>query len=127
MTDYSNYKAEDFLQDESFLEYCRGSEEETARWAEIVRSYPDIAGEVSLALELHHILSVRVTGAEKEVAASTLKQSIANQPEISGTETAAPIRSIHRMHNRRRFAMLGAAAIAGILVLTAIVYKGMHS
>lgn len=76
---YDLYTTEDFLTDESFVNYClRNNEEDTRFWEDLLMLHPHLSAPASKAEELFFKLSVRVSPKEKQQELEKLKSIIEN-------------------------------------------------
>jgi transmembrane sensor len=113
MTDYSNYKCEDLLLDESFLNYCREPEgSDRLLWKQRLSEYPQLAAEAKLARQLFAIVSITVPGEQKTEA---IKQVTKQINSGTGGESLAPVHFIRkpRRSNWVRYAI--AVMLIGIV------------
>jgi transmembrane sensor len=81
--DYESYQTDDFLTDESFIQYCYNEKEAAkAKWENIIAEKPELIKKISDARELCLLLGIRVSPAEKAIALERLKAAINESPEV---------------------------------------------
>ncbi|MES2265666.1 MAG: FecR domain-containing protein [Bacteroidota bacterium] len=107
--DYINFNIEDFLTDESFVNYCYElNEADKAHWENIIRTQPLLKRKIADARELCLLLGIKVSKEEKQDALAKLKASIA--AEQLKTKTS-------ELTNVRRLWMPRIAIAATLLIL----------
>ncbi len=117
MTDYSTFKAEDFLLDDRFIDYCKNRNDNNFRES-LIKNNPIIETEVNKAVELFEILSVSTSPEEKEVELKRLKASLSSS---DNKLNQLPI--INSKFNFGRFKNFAAAAIIlGIIAVGSFWY-----
>ncbi|MBO9632687.1 MAG: DUF4974 domain-containing protein [Chitinophagaceae bacterium] len=80
MEDYSKYRAEDLLQDEGFLNYCRSANlPDMEKWEQFLREHPSMAPVVMEAKRLFQLLSITASDEEKQAGAQKLKAAIESE------------------------------------------------
>ncbi|MDB5127744.1 FecR domain-containing protein, partial [Mucilaginibacter sp.] len=76
--DYINFNIEDFLTDESFINYCYElNDADKAHWENIILTQPLLKKKIADARELCLLLGIKVSKADKQEALAKLKASIA--------------------------------------------------
>ncbi|MCO5934722.1 FecR domain-containing protein [Mucilaginibacter sp. RB4R14] len=76
--DYINFNIEDFLTDESFINYCYElNEADKTHWENIILTQPLLKKKIADARELCLLLSIKISKEEKQDALTKLKASIA--------------------------------------------------
>lgn len=84
--DYTLYKIEDFLTDESFIGYCLKEEPEVvAYWEGILKQHPELTAIIQQAESLFLVLALKVDPQEKQNELEKLKN------RIESTELADPV------------------------------------
>ncbi|RWY53828.1 FecR family protein [Mucilaginibacter gilvus] len=113
--DYNNYNVEDFLTDESFINYCYDlNEADKAHWEDVILTQPLLKKKIADARELCLLLAIRVTKADKQKELEKLKAAIALEKLES-----VPIVKVRRLWIPR----LAIAATILALVIAYGVYK----
>ncbi|MBD1363205.1 FecR domain-containing protein [Mucilaginibacter sp. ZT4R22] len=113
--DYNNYNVEDFLTDESFINYCYDlNEADKAHWENIILTQPLLKKKIADAHELCLLLAIRVTKADKHKELEKLKAAIAGE-KLKGV----PVAKVRRLWIPR----LAIAATILALVIAYGVYK----
>jgi transmembrane sensor len=124
MPDYANYKAADFLLEESFLNYCRNIPADKAFWENFIEKHPATLTEINHAKNLYSIVSIKVSDEEKKMAANKLKVVIELDNQQTESDTSHnlvyPITSRFKKYFYR---FTAAAAVAGIIIYAAVVYN----
>lgn len=111
---YTDFKAADFLLDESFINYCSASNQgDIAFWENYLQTHPEQAEEIKIARELCHIIAVTPAAADKQQVLARLKQSV---------EAEAPHR-VPSKGNRRIYRWMAAASVAAIFVVGYLLFK----
>lgn len=122
MQDYTHYKAEALLMEDSFLNYCgKKNDADTAFWESYVQQHPHITEEVNLAKDMYHALSITVPTEETQLAFDKFKLAINNSADLHSI-TTTPVIPIHRTGRKRLYAIVAAATMIGIII-TAIFYN----
>lgn len=125
MPDYTTYKAEDLLMDESFVDYCKGNNPESVKfWDNFLTAHPQMSAEVDSAKKLYQLISVTIPVEEKHAALDKIKEEIVSGRYTSETtDDEAPVYQMtaSRKMNWRRY--VAAAAIIGILALPVLWYN----
>ncbi|SEN25340.1 FecR family protein [bacterium A37T11] len=81
--DYFKYSSEDFLNDDSFLNYCHGKNPvDTAYWEKLLAEQPTWREKALEAKKIGLLLSIRVDAEEKKRALQHLKTAIAGSPQL---------------------------------------------
>lgn len=126
MIDYSHYKAEDFLLDDSFIEYCRNKNAAVIKiWEIYVATYPKVLEEVLLAKKMYHTLSITVTPEEKQHALNKFKEFISKpvyEDKSPGKYIPVYPVSFWKKKKKQLFQVTAAALIVGILLTTVTRY-----
>lgn len=113
--DYSLYKIEDFLTDESFIKYClREDAEVVSYWEEVIHLHPELADTINKAESLFMIFALKVDPAEKQRELEKLKLVIESDEYNYTSETENP----QRIVPVRKYVWLSAAAAILICVGT---------
>jgi len=93
--DYSNFNVEDFLTDESFINYCYGADETDDRhWENVILTQPLLRKNINEARELCLLLGVRVSKADKQQALYNLKSAIKAETFRAGKPKTTLLRKI---------------------------------
>jgi len=110
------YKAEDFILNDSFVRYClRSNDTDVQFWENWLQRYPHKQAEVDKAREWVFILGLRLTPEEKEVEFQSLRQRIsAITPATEEPPAATPV-----IHLRSRWKTIFRISAAAILILVA--------
>lgn len=75
--DYLDYTIEDFLVEESFVNYCfQLNDEDVLYWENVLIEQPALIDKINQAKDLCLMLSVRVDNIEKDLALGKLKEAI---------------------------------------------------
>jgi len=113
MTDYSNFKAEDLLLDDSFIDYCRGLDRQAVtRWELILQDNEALGLEAAKAREIFYMASVTVSMEEKQEDLNRLRSSIGRSVSSIPAEPKIP-----RMAWTR---WVAAAALVGVIAAASI-------
>jgi transmembrane sensor len=81
--DYGLYQIDDFLTDDSFVQYCYDDNAAAkAKWENILAERPELTQKISEARELCLLLGIRVSPAQKAIALERLKAAIDASPEV---------------------------------------------
>jgi transmembrane sensor len=87
-TNYASYKIEDFLSDESFINYCLNENPaDVLLWESILKSQPALIEITSQSKALFYLLSIKVNPSEKETELLKLQATI-EQSESAGISLA---------------------------------------
>lgn len=106
--DYSLYKIEDFLTDESFIRYCLKEDGEAiAYWEEVLQKQPELRDVIQQAESLFIVLAIKVDPVEKEKELNKLKFAIENEALEEVAETEIPQETVRF---KPKYAWLSAAA-----------------
>jgi transmembrane sensor len=116
--DYTTYKAEDFLLDESFGRYCAGDPAEVKAWKNFLQLHPQMAVEVSLAQKLYNGLSIKASTEEKQLALQDLKARIA-------AENTGIVRSMNSGKWKKILAV--AAVLTAVIIAVAVLYTSSRN
>ena len=117
MVDYTTYKAIDLLQDEHFINYCKGKKEAIAFWNNYLLQQPDLQSEVDKAQKLYAIMSIRPTATDKKIALENLRNALTLEKQFVNS---ARVVSIAASPKKWRYAMMVAAVLTGIILTAAI-------
>lgn len=105
---YSLYKIEDFLTDESFIKYClREDPEVVMYWEEVLKNQPELTNIIQQAESLFMVLAIRVDPLEKEKELEKLKFAIEAETFVDSSVTEIPQ---HIVRFKPKYAWLSAAA-----------------
>lgn len=75
---YSLYTIEDFLTDDSFVNYClRKNPDDVLLWENVLKKQPELSGIIDQATAMYYLLSVKVNPIEREAELLKLKAIIA--------------------------------------------------
>lgn len=126
MPDYTTYKADDLLMDESFVDYCKGNNRAAVKfWQDFLTAHPQMSAEVESAKKLYQLISVTVPVEEKNAALDKIKEEIVSGRYTSETieNNDAPVYQMAtgRKINWRRY--IAAAAVIGILISSVLWYS----
>lgn len=89
--DYESYQTDDFLTDESFIQYCYNENEAAqTKWENIIAEKPELIKKINDARELCLLLGIRVSPAEKAIALERLKAAINESPEVDEPQPYIP-------------------------------------
>lgn len=117
LMDYINFNIEDFLTDESFINYCYElNDTDKAFWENVILTQPLLKKKISDARELCLLLSIKVNKADKQEQLARLKAAIENEQLKKQTLPVARIRRLWPA----RFAV---AATLLVLVIAYGLYK----
>lgn len=109
--DYQNFNIEDFLTDESFINYCYELNDiDKAHWENIILTQPLLKKKIAEARELCLLLGIKVSKADKQEALDKLIASIEAQ-QLKST----PLNNIRRL-------WLSRIAVAATLLVLIIAY-----
>lgn len=90
---YAAYAVEDFLTEDTFLNYCLGNDEKAVLyWEHIKSTYPELEERILKARTLFFLLAVKVDPLEKQQELNKLKMAIDQLEE--NTSAAAPVQEI---------------------------------
>ena len=117
MADYSSFKAEDFLLDDRFIDYCKNRNDKDFREM-LEKNHPEIDGEVVKAIEMYDLISLKATSRQKEVELNNLKTVLSS---IDKSNESNPARSKTRFHRINYF--VAAALLLGIIAAGSIWYN----
>ncbi|RFZ92325.1 DUF4974 domain-containing protein [Mucilaginibacter conchicola] len=93
--DYSNYNTDDFLLDESFINYCYDSNDaDKAHWENIIRTQPLLKNKINTARDLCLMLNIRVSADEKNKALQKLKASLAAEANLPKPPDVTNVRKL---------------------------------
>lgn len=113
--DYTNFNIEDFLTDETFINYCYElNEVDKAHWENVILTQPLLKKKIADAHELCLLLGIRVSKADKQKELEKLKATIAAEKQ-----QVAPVGKIRRLWIPR----LAIAATLLVLVIAYGAYK----
>lgn len=105
---YSLYKIEDFLTDESFIKYClREDPEALMYWEGVLKNQPELADTIHQAESLFMVLALKVDPVEKEKELEKLKFAIENETFAVDVDTEIPQKIVRF---KSKYAWLSAAA-----------------
>ncbi len=119
MIDYSTFKAEDFLLDDHFIDYCKNKTEDKFLWKSLSNEYPGMEMEMDKAIKLFEIMNLKTSPEEKEEELKKLK-AVISFFENSG-ESFRPIKPKTNFFRIKYF--VAAAIILGIIVAGSIWYN----
>ncbi|WP_158267112.1 FecR family protein [Chitinophaga niastensis] len=109
--DLQQYKAEDFILNDSFVRYClRSSESDVQFWESWLERYPHKKAEAEKARQWLFTLGLRLTPEEKETEFGKLKSAIA-----TSDKTTAVVIPIHRSR-WKRFLRIAAAFMLPVAI-----------
>ncbi|HMG08100.1 MAG TPA: hypothetical protein VK609_06285, partial [Mucilaginibacter sp.] len=75
--DYGSYQIDDFLTDDSFVQYCYDDNAAAkAKWENILAERQELTPQIREARELCLLLGIRVSPTEKAIALERLKAAI---------------------------------------------------
>lgn len=118
---YSLYKIEDFLTDESFIKYClREDSEVTSYWEGILKEHPELTDIIQEAESLFMVLALKVDPKEKQKELEKLKVSIES---ITHNDQVFEEEAIRLVRFKPLYAWLSAAA--AILICIGV-YWGLN-
>jgi transmembrane sensor len=111
--DYINFNIEDFLTDESFINYCfELNDTDKSHWENIILTQPLLKKKIADARELCLLLGIKVNKADKQEALAKLKASIAAEQLKTHI---LPVNNVRRL-------WLPRIAIAATLLVLVIAY-----
>lgn len=85
--DYSLYTIEDFLTEESFVNYClRDNQQDITFWENVVMTHPELSSKIRQAESLFFLLSIKIDPQEKEIELLKLKSSIEQLEALSSDQ-----------------------------------------
>ncbi|MEO5893654.1 MAG: FecR domain-containing protein [Ferruginibacter sp.] len=117
MPDYTSYKTEDLLLDDSFLLYCKGNPAEIVRWKALLAEHPEILPEINRAKELYQLLTITLPQEEKLAASDKLKLAITSGTQEKEIKVLpASIRNIAPAQSKWIIKLIAAAAIIAFIV-----------
>lgn len=94
--DYSHYRIDDFVQDESFVQWVMSPTKDLeAKWQVVLKNQPLKAGDMNVAKDLVRTLRDKTTDEEVEMDSRKVWQNL--QPAIRGEVKESPSRSIGNM------------------------------
>lgn len=106
---YDAYAIEDFLTEESFVNYCLGSpQEDVLFWKNILYQQPELEERIYKAKALFFLLAVKVDPREKEQELNKLKLVIETSKEKVGLIEEIPVR---RLMSRSSWISIAAAIL----------------
>ncbi|AOM76502.1 FecR family protein [Pedobacter steynii] len=110
---YDAYAIEDFLTEESFVNYCLGApEEDVSFWKKILKEQPELEERTRKARILFFLLAVKVDPLEKQQELDKLKLVIERTEQKSESIEEAPVR---RIMSRSTWISIAAAILIGIV------------
>lgn len=117
LMDYINFNIEDFLTDESFVNYCYDlNDKDKAFWENIILTQPLLKKKIADARELCLLLSIKVSKADKQQQLDKLKAAIATE---QFKKESLPIANVRRLWLPR----VAVAATLLVLVIAFGLYK----
>lgn len=118
--DYGLYQIDDFLTDDSFVQYCYDDNAAAkAKWENILAERPELTQKISEARELCLLLGIRVSPAQKAIALERLKAAIDASPEVT-----EPAQSPLIVHIKTYFSRWVAIAASLLIIAGAFgIYK----
>lgn len=88
---YAAYAVEDFLTEDTFLNYCLGNDQEAVvYWEHIKNTYPELEERILKARTLFFLLAVKVDPLEKQQELNKLKMAIDQLEENTPAATSIP-------------------------------------
>lgn len=117
--DYTDYSPEDFLSDESFLNYCfNKNQADVSFWESWIRNHPEKLGVFNEARETCFKLSIRLSPEEKEREWKKLQASVytANTMEETGGYEGAGKQERGKSPVHRLLPVMAALAAVGIFI-----------
>jgi ferric-dicitrate binding protein FerR (iron transport regulator) len=115
--DYINFNIEDFLTDESFVNYCYDlNDDDKAFWENIILTQPLLKKKIADARELCLLLGIKVSKADKQIQLDKLKAIIASEQLKKQT---SPVTNIRRLWVQR----ITVAATLLVLIIAYGLYK----
>jgi len=109
--DHSEFNFEDLITDESFINYCYGTNnEDVLFWENKLKTNPELISNIKQARQLCLLLAVKVAPADKTIQLEKLKQ------EIEAFENLPKERKIIKMPARKIWAWASIAASVLILI-----------
>ncbi|ALL08568.1 hypothetical protein AQ505_25755 [Pedobacter sp. PACM 27299] len=100
---YAAYAVEDFLTEDTFLDYCLGNDQEAVLyWEHIKNTYPELEERILKARTLFFLLAVKVDPLEKEQELNKLKMVIDQLEETAGTAIPSPMQEMENPQPIRR-------------------------
>ncbi|SHG80055.1 FecR family protein [Pedobacter caeni] len=91
---YDAYAIEDFLTEESFVNYCLGTpQEDVLFWKKIIKEQPELKERIDKARTLFFLLAVKVDPVEKQKELNKLKLVIEGMQNIAEPTTELPQRN----------------------------------
>lgn len=110
---FEDYKAEDFLQDQSFLNFCLAkNEQDVGYWNSWIKAHPHKEPDVQQAVELYYVLNGQISAEQYREDENYFLAAL----ESYKKEVAVPqIPSPYSRTLRWMYGMAAAAAIAGLL------------
>jgi transmembrane sensor len=111
--DYTNFNIEDFLTDDSFINYCYDlNETDKAFWENIILTQPLLKKKIADAREFCLLLGIKVSKADKQEQLDKLKAVIVNKQL---KKQALPVTKVRKL-------WLPRVAVAATLLLLVIAY-----
>lgn len=118
MIDYSSFKAEDFLLDVQFIDYCKNRNDSYFRES-VIKKHPGIENEIDTAIEMFDLISFKASPKEKEVELNKLKAVLSSSDR---KHTQSPVvKSTFNFGRFKNFAV--ASIILGIIAAGSIWYN----
>lgn len=113
LMDYINFNIEDFLTDESFVNYCYDlNDDDKAFWENIILTQPLLKKKIADARELCLLLGIKVSKADKQEQLDKLKATIATE---QFKKQPLPVANVRRLWFPR-------VAVAATLLVLVIAY-----
>lgn len=117
MRDYTTYEVTDLLQDENFIEFCRGNEGAAAFWNAFLLKHPEQRGKIDEAQKMLAKMAVSVTAVEKQLALENLRNAVALEKQGLHRTPVLPIAAAAK---KWRYALVAAAVLTGVVLTAAI-------
>ncbi|GAA4312240.1 hypothetical protein GCM10023149_07530 [Mucilaginibacter gynuensis] len=115
--DYTNFNIEDFLTNESFVNYCYDTNDDDKKhWENVILTQPLLKKQITEARELCLLLGIKVSKAEKQQALNNLKKAIEREQLQSTNITKGKVR-------RLWFARIAVAAALLVFAMVYSIYK----
>ena len=118
MIDYSSFKAEDFLLDDRFIDYCKNKTDSDFRES-LLKNHPGIETEINKATQLFEMMSLKTSPEEKVVELNKLKAVLSYSDNKQ--EDVPVVKSKINFYRLKNF--VAAAIILGIIAAGSIWYN----
>jgi len=125
MPDYTTYKADNLLLDESFVDYCKGNNRVAVKfWDDFLTAHPQMLVEVDKAKKLYQLISVTVPIEEKNAALDKIKEEIVSgRYKLETRDDDVPVYQMTTGRKMNWLRYVAAAAIIGILISSILWYS----